>query len=238
MKFWNSEIQEDLKFEDSKRKEEVIYTDFVAWEPIYEKILEDFGFDRAGDEEAARILSRMLTEKNTVSLSELKTAISGKPALICGNAPKLKKELSEINLSGFTVIAADGAAAVLMDTGCVPEVICTDLDGNSDADIEKEILACEQGSIVLIHAHGDNIDKLEKYVLRFKRFIATTQASPFDKVYNFGGFSDGDRCFFVAREFGAKEIRLAGFDFEDPNVNPIKKKKLKWAKELIGMSSF
>lgn len=212
----------------------MIYTDFAAWEPIYEEILEDFGFDRTGDEEAARILSCMLKEKNTVSLSELKTAIFEKPALICGNAPKLKKELSEIDLSAFVVIAADGAAAVLMDIGRVPEVICTDLDGNSEADIEKEIMACEQGSIVLIHAHGDNIDKLEKYVPRFKRFIATTQAKPFDKVFNFGGFSDGDRCVFVAREFGASKIKLAGFDFEDSSVNPIKKKKLEWAKKLIG----
>ena len=209
--------------------------DFAAWEPIYERILEDFGFDRAGDEKAALFLSRMLTEKNTASLSELKAVISGKPVLVCGNAPKLRNDLSEITFSAFTIIAADGAAAVLMDMGIVPEVICTDLDGNSDADIEKEILACEKGSIVLIHAHGDNIDKLEKYVPRFKRFIATTQAQPFDKVSNFGGFSDGDRCVFVAREFGAKNVRLAGFDFEDPDVNPIKKKKLKWAKELIGM---
>jgi uncharacterized Rossmann fold enzyme len=207
--------------------------DFAAWEPIYERILEDFGFDRAGDEEAAQVLSLMLTEKNTVSLSEFRAIISGKPVLVCGNAPKLRKELLEIDLSTFVIIAADGAAAVLMDTGRVPEVICTDLDGNSEADIKKEILACEQGSIVLIHAHGDNIDKLEKYVLRFKRFIATTQARPFDKVYNFGGFSDGDRCVFVAREFGAEKIKLAGFDFEDPDVNPIKKKKLEWAKELI-----
>lgn len=175
----------------------------------------------------------MLTEKNTISISELETAISGKSVLVCGNAPKLRMELSEINISGFTVIAADGAAAVLMDIGCVPDVICTDLDGNSELDIEKEIKACEQGSIVLIHAHGDNIDKLEKYVPRFKRFIASTQARPFDNVFNLGGFSDGDRCAFVAREFGAKEIQLAGFDFEDPGVNPIKKKKLRWAKKLI-----
>jgi len=208
---------------------------FATWKPIYERILEDFGFDRKGDEKAAFFLSRMLTEENTVSLSELKAIISGKPVLVCGNAPGLRSDLSKINFSAFTVIAADGAAAVLMDMGIVPEVICTDLDGNSETDIEKEILACEKGSIVLIHAHGDNIDKLEKYVPRFKRFIATTQARPFDEVYNFGGFSDGDRCFFVAREFGAKKIRLAGFDFEDNDVNPIKKKKLKWAKKLMGI---
>jgi uncharacterized Rossmann fold enzyme len=210
--------------------------DFAAWEPIYERILEDFGFDREGDEEAARFLSSMLTRENTASLSELEAVISGKPVLVCGNAPGLRAELSKIDLSDFVVIAADGAAAVLMDLSRVPEVICTDLDGNSEADIEKEILACEKGSIVLIHAHGDNMDKLEKYVPRFKHFIATTQAEPFDKVYNFGGFSDGDRCFFVARNFGAKSTRLAGFDFDDPCVNPIKKKKLKWAKELIDMS--
>ena len=102
-------------------------------------------------------------------------------------------------------------------------------------DLVKEIFACSRGSIVLIHAHGDNRDKLEKYVPRFRRFIATTQARPFDRVYNFGGFSDGDRCVFVAKEFEAERIRLAGFDFDDPLVNPIKKKKLNWAKELIGM---
>jgi uncharacterized Rossmann fold enzyme len=209
--------------------------DFAAWEPIYERILEDFGFGRKGDEEAARFLSDMLTEENTVNLSELEAVISGKPILVCGNAPGLRAELLRINLPDFVVIAADGAAAVLMGIGRRPEVICTDLDGNSEADIEKEILACEQGSIVLIHAHGDNMDKLEKYVPRFKHFIATTQARPFDKVYNFGGFSDGDRCVFVARDFKAKSIRLAGFDFEDPGVNPVKKKKLKWAKALIEM---
>ncbi len=208
---------------------------FTAWEPIYERILEDFGFDRTGDEEAARLLSHMLSEKNTASLSELKDTVSGKPVLVCGNAPGLRNELLNIDLSAFVIIAADGAAAVLMDMGRVPEVICTDLDGNSEADIEKEILACSRGSIVLVHAHGDNMDKLEKYVPRFRRFIATTQARPFDQIYNFGGFSDGDRCVFVSREFGAKSIRLAGFDFEDPLVNPIKKKKLNWAKKLIEM---
>ncbi|AKB40647.1 6-hydroxymethylpterin diphosphokinase MptE-like protein [Methanosarcina mazei] len=209
--------------------------DFAAWEPIYERILKDFGFDREGDEKAAMFLSSMLTVKNTVSLSELEAVISEKPVLACGNAPGLRAELSKIDLSAFVIIAADGASAAFMDMGRVPEVICTDLDGNSESDIEKEILACELGSIVLIHAHGDNLDKLEKYVPRFKRFIATTQAEPFDKVYNFGGFSDGDRCVFVAQNFRAKSVRLAGFDFEDPCVNPIKKKKLKWAKELIGM---
>jgi uncharacterized Rossmann fold enzyme len=36
-----------------------------------------------------------------------------------------------------------------MDVGCMPDIISTDLKGNSEADIEKEVLACEQGSIVM-----------------------------------------------------------------------------------------
>jgi len=33
--------------------------------------------------------------------------------------------------------------------------------------------------------HMDNIDRLEKYLLRFKRFVATAQSRPNKKVYNF-----------------------------------------------------
>ncbi|MGB9938234.1 6-hydroxymethylpterin diphosphokinase MptE-like protein [Methanosarcina sp.] len=74
--------------------------------------------------------------------------------MVCGNAPKLRGDLSEINFSDFTVISANGATAVLMDMGVVPEFICADLDGNSEADIEKETVACEKSSIVLVYAMG------------------------------------------------------------------------------------
>jgi 2-amino-4-hydroxy-6-hydroxymethyldihydropteridine diphosphokinase len=76
----------------------------------------------------------MLTEENTASLSELKAVISGKLVLVCGNTPKLRENFSEINFSGFAAIAADGAAAFLMNMDIVSEAICTDLNGNYDAD--------------------------------------------------------------------------------------------------------
>ena len=50
--------------------------------------------------------------------------------------------------------------------------------------------------MVLVHTRSDNIDKLKTYVPRFKRFIATTRARPFDKVFNFGGFSNGGQMRF------------------------------------------
>jgi uncharacterized Rossmann fold enzyme len=65
-------------------------------------------------------------------------------------------------------------------------------------------------------------------------------------VYNFGGFTDGDRCIFIAIELGAKLIVLAGMDFGkivtrysrpdlenlEDKADKIKEMKLKYAKEL------
>lgn len=89
---------------------------------------------------------------------------------------------------------------------------------------------------MVVHAHGDNMDALSEEVPRLKRIIGTTQSKPLDNVYNFGGFTDGDRCVFLAQEFGARSITLIGFDFKDTNVTPLKKKKLAWAEKLINMA--
>ena len=67
-------------------------------------------------------------------------------------------------------------------------------------------------SIFVVHAHGDNIQKLE-FVKNFKNCIGTTQSTPFDKIQNFGGFTDGDRGVFLANHFQAKKIILFGMDF-------------------------
>ena len=47
----------------------------------------------------------------------------------------------------------------------------------------------------------------------FKNCIGTTQTKPIGKVNNFGGFTDGDRCVFLADNFKAKKIILLGMDF-------------------------
>ncbi|WP_340818075.1 6-hydroxymethylpterin diphosphokinase MptE-like protein [Methanolobus sp. WCC4] len=203
--------------------------DFNEWEPIYESILKDMGFSREGDERAALILSGMLGPSNSVAISEIRKLVEGRDTLVCGNAPVLRDELELIDPDVFTIIAADGATAVLMDRGIVPDIIVTDLDG----DVEKEILANKEGSLMVVHGHGDNIDKLEAYVPMLSSIVGSTQAAPLENVYNFGGFSDGDRCVYLAKEFGAASITLVGFDFDDLDVNPIKKKKLEWARMLI-----
>src|SRR3989304_4366110 len=67
-------------------------------------------------------------------------------------------------------------------------------------------------TIMVVHAHGDNFDKLE-LVSKFKNCIGTTEAKSFGKIHNFGGFTDGDRCVFLAKHFKAKKIILFGMDF-------------------------
>jgi uncharacterized Rossmann fold enzyme len=89
---------------------------------------------------------------------------------------------------------------------------------------------------VVVHAHGDNIALLKHWVPRFKGpLVATTQSNPLPHVHNFGGFSDGDRAVFAADELGAEQITLIGFDLDDKNVDPLKRKKLIWARKLLAL---
>lgn len=204
--------------------------DFQTWEPIYERVLADFGYPRQADERAARILSSLADNSSHPDM--LREAIDGKDVSICGAAATLKQETAAI---ADVVIAADDATSTLLSCGIQPDVVVTDLDG----DVDDQVQASERGSITVIHAHGDNVPALRRHVLRFTGpVVPTTQAAPFDGVYNFGGFTDGDRAYFLAKTCGATSITLLGFDFEHPARKPgkdpaAKRKKLRWARHLI-----
>jgi uncharacterized Rossmann fold enzyme len=216
---------------------------YSDWVPIYEEILKDFGFDRAKDDEAAKVASEIIANKRKTGekpvKQEVEELITGKRVIICGNAPCLERDIREkekdFDVFHFyrdcVVIAADGATSVLLRNAIIPGIVCTDLDGTI-ADI---ITANRLGSIIVVHAHGDNIEMLKKVLPALnENVLCTTQSKPFHNVHNFGGFTDGDRCVFLAKEFGARSIELIGFDFEDTQVSARKRKKLKWAKRLIG----
>jgi 2-amino-4-hydroxy-6-hydroxymethyldihydropteridine diphosphokinase len=199
---------------------------FSEWEPYYLEILEYFGIDRAGDEEAARLLASLLACDNILSLASL---TDGNEVTVCGNAPSLKDELGKI--TGI-VFAADAAAEVLDTHGIRPDAIFTDLDGATDRFIELN----REGTIVVIHAHGDNMPLLRHWVPRFTgKVVGTTQAAPLPRIYNFGGFTDGDRAVFTADELGASQITLVGFDLDDRNVDPMKRGKLHRARKLLAL---
>ena len=150
-----------------------------------------------------------------------------------------KDKFSNAESENVVVIAADGAAELCLDLGIIPDFVVTDLDGNYQSLIRAHL----EGSIMVIHAHGDNIDKIASQVPFFSNVIGTTQNFPLKNVYNFGGFTDGDRSVSLAVEFLASEILLVGMDFDSrigffskrkvPNLE-LKKQKLQIGKYLVG----
>ena len=205
---------------------------FATWEPIYQSILQDFGFSPARDEEAAKLLAELLMRPESHRLPAAKALVRGRRVVVFGNAPSLEAEICGLQERDAVFFAADGATAVLLRHGIVPDIVVTDLDGPFPAILK----ANREGLMVVVHAHGDNLDALNRYVPQLQRIIGTVQCRPPPGLYNFGGFTDGDRCVFLARELGAASIKLVGFDFEDESVTPRKRKKLAWARRLIELA--
>ncbi|EMR74172.1 putative Rossmann fold enzyme [Thermoplasmatales archaeon SCGC AB-539-N05] len=218
--------------------------DYKEWEPIYHKIVSDFSFSIETDRQAADVLNSLIQKKQGYPVDKLNFLIKNKNIAVFGAGPSLEfsLELYEEEFNNKTItIAADGATTALMKKHILPDIIVTDLDGK----ISDQIKANRDGSIVVIHAHGDNLQQIIMYVPQFKwPMVGTVQVNPdvYDNIYNFGGFTDGDRAVFLATHFQAKNITLVGFDFNGDigkysftqKKNKEKKlRKLKWCKYLI-----
>jgi hypothetical protein len=202
---------------------------FDEWEPYYQEIVEYFAFDREMDEQAAEILSSLMTRDDLPMLRDL---CQGRDVTVCGNAPCLADDIPAVK---HPVFAADAAALVLLDAGIRPDAVFTDLDGATDEFIAMN----KSGTIMVIHAHGDNIPLVKYWTPRFSGpVVATTQARPLENVHNFGGFTDGDRAVFAADALGAIVITILGFDLRDPRVDPMKRGKLSWAEKLLGILGY
>ena len=208
---------------------------FSDWEPIYISILEDFGFDRSEDEMNVRILKMVTVNSDLIDDDEFGECF-GDEVTVFGNAPCLESDIDSKGFAG-TLVASGSSVGRLLDRGIRPDVVVTDLDG----DIDSQIEASAKGAVTAIHAHGDNGDLIRMYAGLFKgRILLTTQSTPENTVYDFGGFTDGDRAVCMAVHFGAGRIHLRGFDYDDPmpkdgNDPSVKKRKLAWAERIIGI---
>ena len=178
-----------------------------GWEKRYFSILKELNYSEKKDKESALILDSIL--KKTDTIKKVRKLIEGKTIFVIGSGPSLSIAIPKLKkLEKSIKIAADSSLKPLVDNGIIPDIIVTDLDGNEDA-IKK---ISKTKSIFVIHAHGDNIEKLQM-VKKIKNCIGTTQTNPFNKIQNFGGFTDGDRGVFLASYFNAKKIILFGMDF-------------------------
>ena len=207
-----------------------------GWKRRYQSILKELNYSEKKDKESALILDTILKETdNTQKITKL---IQGKTVFVIGSGPSLSFALPKLKkLKKSIKIAADSSLKPLLENGIIPDIVVTDLDGDEDA-IKK---LSKKKSIFVIHAHGDNIEKLHM-VKKIKNCIGTTQTEPFNKIQNFGGFTDGDRGVFLASHFNAKKIILFGMDFgtrigkfsnTKKSDRQIKLKKLKIGEELL-----
>lgn len=219
---------------------------FLTWQPIYRQIIADFSFSEPDDQNAARILN-ILLEKHPrfIPFLDLKPIINKKNVVVIGASTKVSNQINHnIDLIKTSVcICADGATSALIKHKIIPDIIVTDLDGN----INDQLQSNSEGSILVIHAHGDNIETIKIIIPAINgKITGTVQTDPSNLAYvsNVGGFTDGDRAAYLAAHFNASKISLIGFDFHGPIgsfSNPkkkdiqIKKKKLLWAERLINI---
>jgi uncharacterized Rossmann fold enzyme len=200
---------------------------YATWSPVYERILDDFGFDREADERARDRLAAHVDPFDERRLDR----IEGATVAVAGAGPSLAEETA-LAAGADVVIAASAAAETLVAAGVSVDLMVTDLDKTPDT--ARELT--REGVPVAVHAHGDNLDAVAEWVPRFvgAHVLPTTQAEPRGPVVNYGGFTDGDRAAFLADAFGADSLRFPGWDFDDPWVNPAKRRKLAWAERLLG----
>jgi uncharacterized Rossmann fold enzyme len=199
------------------------------WLPIYRKIIADLGYDEDEDRRAGDVLARLVKGHKALDLDSLGASLAGR-ATVVAKGPELARDLKSLTLER-PLISAGSATSHLVYAGIIPDMIVSDLDGK----VASEITASANGVPCFIHAHGDNIPTLEKWVGRYRGpVIPTMQTEPVPGVFNFGGFTDGDRAVEIARHFGAREIELIGFDFdwrEDESVE--RAKKIGWARHIV-----
>ena len=145
------------------------------------------------------------------NIQGLKKVVLGRDCIVFGAGPSLDADLKRLERAGFlngVLIAADGATSAVIRYRN-PDIVATDLDG----EVEPQLAAWHQGAWLVVHGHGDNLERVKQVVPNLRtRVIGTVQTQAFGKLFNFGGFTDGDRAAFMAHELGASKIYLAGMD--------------------------
>ncbi len=179
-----------------------------GWKKRYSDILKEFKYSEKKDKESAILLNSIL-KKSDVN-EKIIRLVKGKTVFVIGSGPSLSTAIPKLKKFKKSIkIAADSSVQALVENGIIPNIVITDLDGDKNS-----LKKIAKKSIFVVHAHGDNIEKLE-FSKKFKNCIGTTQSKPFSKIQNFGGFTDGDRGVFLANHYGAKKIILFGMDFGD-----------------------
>ncbi|MGC8585348.1 MAG: 6-hydroxymethylpterin diphosphokinase MptE-like protein [Thermoplasmata archaeon] len=197
---------------------------YNEWYQYYKYIKKILNIDENGDRKSTLIISTIVNDDFT-DPEIMRDEIQGNEVAVIGDSP-YSFDFSQ--LKDKFIIVADDSARRFIFSDIFPRIIFTDLD------TDEWVLEYfnSKNTIFSVHAHGDNIQKLF-IVKKLKRRFATTQVKPLYNVFNFGGFTDGDRAVFFSHHMGAKKIFLYGFNFYYPNQEKNKNYNRKIAKLQI-----
>lgn len=187
---------------------------WVDWRPKYLDIVQRLNLDSDADRKSTDLLTSMLEPVDPEPLlRQLSDCLSGKKVIICGAGPSLKHHLEslmeQVDIADSAIVVADGAVSVILELGLHCDVVVTDLDGDLDH-LQK---AKDNGALIVVHAHGDNIEIVKSIVPSLGDVLGSTQVEPTDRAFLWGGFTDGDRACHIVVEYSPERITFAGMDF-------------------------
>ena len=138
----------------------------TGWKTRYREIRNEFGYNEYDDLRSAKKLNRQIDKKYPIS--NIKKIISGKIIFIIRAGPSLTRSISTIKkYKNVTKIVADGAVQALIEHNIKPDILVTDLDGDMPS-----IKKIGRSKIpIIVHAHGNNYEKLELAKVAISRIL-------------------------------------------------------------------
>ncbi len=145
-------------------------------------------------------------EGRLVGLDDLADAIRGADVTLVASGACIDDPILDDTVKRTeVVIAADGAASLLLARGTCPDIIVTDFDGGF-----YPLTRCKD-SIVVAHFHGDNAWIALDWSYRLGKLLCTVQQPWSIRCAYTPGFTDGDRALVLAALLGARSIYVVGW---------------------------
>ena len=222
-------------------------------------VREFFGWDYQSDLQSANLLANSLDSEvpfgvdtwspinRMITLKRLREKLLGAPKVVIVGASVREEDFVDFDFENSVVIAADGSVGGVVELADVACVV-TDFDGNPHLDE-----AAKSGAIFIAHAHGDNVSQWQDCLNKWRalehppELILTHQVTELiEGMYNFGGFTDGDRAVCLALGLGVAKDNISLIGFSTTKIgkwsgqtNPTRKlEKLAWmlrALQIIGL---
>jgi uncharacterized Rossmann fold enzyme len=221
---------------------------------IQTKVREFFAWEYQSDLLSANLMAESLNSENPLGVEiwsprnrlsqfdKLKQKLLDARVVVVVGASVSADDFVGFDFENSVVIAADGSIGGVVELADVACVV-TDFDGNPYLD-----KAAEAGTVFIAHAHGDNISQWQECLDKWRilqnppALILSHQINEtIDGMYNYGGFTDGDRAVCLAIGLGVpvEKISLIGFSTTkigkwSGQTNPEKKlEKLAWMLQVL-----